>query len=83
MPGAKAAFERALKIDEAAFGPDHPKVATRVHNLSMLLDEMGDKENATKYGLRATEIFLKFLPPEHPYIQITKQHLRDLGVNVE
>ena len=23
--GARAAFERALKIDEAAFGPDHPK----------------------------------------------------------
>ena len=31
--GARAACERALKIDEASFGPDHPKVAIRVNNL--------------------------------------------------
>jgi hypothetical protein len=24
---ARAAFERALRIDEAAYGPDHPNVA--------------------------------------------------------
>ena len=32
LAGARAAFERALRIDEASFGPDHPNVAT-VNNL--------------------------------------------------
>ena len=33
LAGARAAFERALAIDEDTFGPDHPKVANVVNNL--------------------------------------------------
>ena len=33
LAGARAAFERALAIDEKSFGPDHPDVATDVNNL--------------------------------------------------
>ena len=39
--GAKAAYERALKIDEAAFGPDHPDVAIDVNNLGSVLKDLG------------------------------------------
>ena len=30
---ARKCFERALKIDEQVYGPDHPDVAIRVNNL--------------------------------------------------
>ncbi len=33
LAGARVAFQRALAIDEAAYGPDHPAVATDVNNL--------------------------------------------------
>ena len=32
-------MRRALKIDEASFGPDHPDVATDLNNLAQLLQE--------------------------------------------
>ena len=36
LAGARAALERALAIDEAAFGPDHPKIQTVWENLASL-----------------------------------------------
>ena len=43
---AKALEERALAIDEAAYGPDHPKVATRLNNLALTLQALGQPEAA-------------------------------------
>ncbi|MBI4310573.1 MAG: tetratricopeptide repeat protein [Chloroflexi bacterium] len=40
--GAKAHFQRALGIAEAAFGPDHPNVSIRVNNLGSVLPLVGD-----------------------------------------
>ena len=42
----KQLFERALTIGEAAFGPDHPEVATAVNNLGGVLRELGDLAGA-------------------------------------
>jgi tetratricopeptide (TPR) repeat protein len=39
---ARKCFERALKIDEAVYGPDHPVVATRVNNLGGVLKDLGE-----------------------------------------
>src|SRR5690606_15387790 len=39
--GARSAFERALRIDEATYGPDHPSVAIRVNNLGLVLQDLG------------------------------------------
>jgi hypothetical protein len=38
---AQAALERALHIDEAAYGPDHPEVAADNSNLGLVLQERG------------------------------------------
>ena len=41
-PGeAKILLERALAIDEAAYGPDHPTVAARLNNLATILRDLG------------------------------------------
>ena len=37
LEGAKALYERALAIDEAAFGPNHPNVAIGLNNLGHVL----------------------------------------------
>ncbi len=72
-------LERALEIDETAFGADHPSIATDVHNLGTLFDQMGDKENAISYEKRALAILQKTLPPDHPYIVTTLKHLDSLN----
>ena len=46
LEGAKALYERALAIDEAALGPDHPNVAIRLNNLGGVLKAQGDLEGA-------------------------------------
>ena len=45
LQGAKTQFERALAIDEAAYGPDHPTVATLRNNLATILRDLGTVED--------------------------------------
>ncbi len=56
LVGARAAFERALKIDEANFGSDHPNVAIRVNNLGMVMQDQGDLVGARAAFERALKI---------------------------
>ena len=72
---ARAAYERALAIDEAAFGPEHPKVARDVNNLGLVLQDLGDLAGARAAFERALAIFEKFLPPDHPSIKTVRGNL--------
>ena len=65
---ARENYERALEIDEAAFGPDHPKVATRVNNLGMVLKEQGDLKGARGCLERALEIDEATYGANHPEV---------------
>ena len=56
-------LERALKIDEAAFGPDHPNVAIDVNNLGGVMQDLGDLAGARVMYERALEIKRKFIRP--------------------
>jgi hypothetical protein len=38
LPGARAQFERALRLLEAAYGPDHPNARLVASNLASLDD---------------------------------------------
>ena len=44
LPEAKALHERALILDEALYGPDHPAVAMRLDALAHLLRDLGQLE---------------------------------------
>jgi tetratricopeptide (TPR) repeat protein len=66
--GAKSVWERALKIFEKAFGPDHPNVARTVGNLGLVLRHLGDFEGAKKCNERALKIFEKAFGPDHPEV---------------
>jgi tetratricopeptide (TPR) repeat protein len=66
--GAKAAYERALRIDEAAFGLDHPDVANYVNNLGWVLNAQGDLAGARAHYERALRIWEQQLGPDHPQV---------------
>jgi len=66
--GARAAFERALGIWEAALGPEHPQVATGVNNLGLVLNALGDLAGARVAYERALAIDEAAFGPDHPNV---------------
>ncbi len=80
---AKSVFERALRIDEAAYGTDHPNVAILVNNLGRVLQNLGDLQGAKKHFERALLIVETTYGPDHPEVAICGNNLgnvlRDLG----
>jgi len=83
LAGARAAYERALRIDEAIYGPEHPQVATVVNNLGRVLRDLGDLAGARAACERALQIWEVSLGPEHPNVAIAVNNLgsvlQDLG----
>jgi tetratricopeptide (TPR) repeat protein len=53
---ARPLYERALAIDEAAYGPDHPTVATNLNNLATVLRDLGQPQDARPLDERARTI---------------------------
>ncbi|MFT5468200.1 MAG: hypothetical protein ACI8UO_003308 [Verrucomicrobiales bacterium] len=63
---AESLYRRTLAITEASFGPDHPKVATDLNNLALLLKDTNRLSEAKEPMRRALEIFTASLGPDHP-----------------
>ena len=76
--GARALFERALRIGEAALGAEHPAVAIRLNNLGHVLQAQGDFAGARALFERALRIFRAALGDEHPSTQTVRQNLESL-----
>ncbi len=75
---AEPLMRRALEIDEASFGKDHPNVAIRLNNLASLLqatNRLGDAEPLIR---RALEIFERSLGKEHPSSKIVSGNFQIL-----
>jgi predicted nucleotidyltransferase len=54
-------FMRALAIDEAALGPNHPNVARDLNNLGGVLESQGDLAQARTLFEQSLRIVLEFL----------------------
>jgi hypothetical protein len=63
-------MRRALEIDEASFGKNHPKVAIRLNNLAQLLKTTNRPTEAEPLMRRALQIFLRSHGPDHPNSQL-------------
>jgi tetratricopeptide (TPR) repeat protein len=79
LTGVRASFKRALAIDKAAYGPNHPDVARDVNNLGLVLQDLGDLAGARAAYERALRILEKSLPPDHPNIRTVRGNLEGLG----
>jgi tetratricopeptide (TPR) repeat protein len=80
---ARTFFERALQIDEAAFGPDHPNVAVKVNNLGMVVQAQGDLQAARAFFERALRIFEQTLGTDHPSTRIARGNLAGVPAAIE
>ena len=69
---AEPLMRRALEIDEASYGKDHPVVATLLNNLAQLLQATNRLSEAEPLMRRALEIFLLFsrhTGHQHPHLR--------------
>jgi tetratricopeptide (TPR) repeat protein len=78
LPAARAAFERALRIDEATYGLDHPDVATDVNNLGSIFQALGDLPAARAAFERALSVFEETLGDSHPSTLAIRRNLVSL-----
>jgi tetratricopeptide (TPR) repeat protein len=75
---AKEMYERALAIDEATYGSNHPAVAIRVNNIGLVLKALGDLEGAKKMYERALAIDEAAYGPDHPTVAIRVNNIGDV-----
>jgi tetratricopeptide (TPR) repeat protein len=72
---ARADQEQALRLGEAALGPEHPLVAIYVNNLGSILQELGDMAGARTNFERALKIDEAVYGPEHPNAAVRLSNL--------
>jgi hypothetical protein len=79
LDAAAAAFERALALDEQAFGREHVNVARDCNNLGGVLRDMGDRFSAREALDWALSVYMKELGPEHPTTKAVKRNRSLIG----
>lgn len=80
---ARTASSSALRISEAAFEPGHPDIAARQSNLAIVLQDLGQPEEARDLLRKALAADEKTFAPGHPSIAVRQSNLalvlEDLG----
>jgi hypothetical protein len=71
-------MRRALAIDEASFGPEHPNVATDLNNLAQLLQATNRLGEAEPLMRRSVDIKMRSLGPDHPSTKLGVNNLAAL-----
>jgi len=74
---ARSAFERAIRVAESFYGPDHPEVAMNICNLGSVLQDQGDLAGARAAIESALRIGEQAYGPEH---RIVTSFLNNLGL---
>jgi tetratricopeptide (TPR) repeat protein len=69
--------ERALRIHEAVYGPDHPDVALDLNGVGLVLSALGRPADALPLHERALRIHEAVYGPDHPDVAFD---LNDVGV---
>ena len=72
---AEPLYRRGLAINEARYGPDHPKVATRLNNLAALFYATNRLAEAEPLYRRALAIDEASSGPDHPDVAIDLNNL--------
>ncbi len=75
---AEPLMRRALTIDEASFGKDHPRVAAHLNNLAQLLQDTNRPAEAEPLMRRALEINEASLGKDHPMVATDLNNLAQL-----
>jgi tetratricopeptide (TPR) repeat protein len=65
---ARSCIQKALRVTETAYGPDHSNVATVVNNLGTVLEDLGDLAGAKKCFEQALRIDEAAYGTDHPEV---------------
>ena len=76
--GAQEHMMRALDIDAATSGPEHPEVASDLNSLGSVLRDFGDLDAAREHVQRALDIARDRLGEEHPTTLRYRRNLESL-----
>jgi tetratricopeptide (TPR) repeat protein len=72
---ARAAFEQALEIDQAAYGPEHHTVAIDRNNLGTVIQALGDLDGARWQLEQGLVIAIETCGPEHRIVATIRNTL--------
>jgi tetratricopeptide (TPR) repeat protein len=72
---ARERLERALRIEEAAYGSDHPEVALTLSNLGLVLRDLGELPAARQQLERSVGIYRRTRGTEHSDTQWAQRQL--------
>ncbi|MGD8237513.1 MAG: FxSxx-COOH system tetratricopeptide repeat protein [Armatimonadota bacterium] len=75
MGPAQSALERARKLHEGAYGPEHSQVAAILGNLGLVLRDLGDLEGARELYERALAMDEKAHGPDYPDVAVDLNNL--------
>jgi len=67
---ARPLYEQAIALREQMLGPDHPEVATGLHNFANFLGSTGSYAEARALFERALEIRERAFGPDHPSVLV-------------
>ncbi len=76
--GALALYERALKLRQDAFGPDHAEVASGLNNIAQLHQMRGDFTAAEPLFKQSLAIYRATLGPRHAHVATLLNNLAEL-----
>src|SRR5262249_14464689 len=68
-------LEEALAIQRKALPSQHPDLAINLNNLGVLLQDLGQRDQARRYYEEALAIKRKGLPAQHPTLAISLNNL--------
>ena len=71
-------LERALAIEERAYGRDHPKVAITLFNLATVNGDLGDNAKKRELLERTLAIFQSAYGTDHPHTKLCQRKLAEL-----
>jgi hypothetical protein len=80
---ARPLAERALAIDEAAYGPHHPAVAVSLAGLATIMYDLGEPAVARPLAERAMAISEAAYGPDHPTVAALRANLGFLASGQE
>ena len=75
---ALAFYEKAVKLKEAALGPEHRHTAASYNNIALLYYDMGDYDKALESYDKARKIREAVLGPAHPSTATTYDNLGEV-----
>ena len=76
---ARDMLERALAIQERAYGPDHIEIAPALFNLGQVHEDLGEKAKAREFIARALAIAERTYGSDHPRTDMCRRRLAKLS----